>query len=169
MTNDIAVPPKGTIPEGFSVLDKGLGFSDALRPIYRCDGNPPSVGIVVQHTHTNLLNICHGGVLMTLADVGASWAVNHARGEVLPAPTLNLTFDFISAAKLGEWLQVDVDRISLKRSMGFASGVISSGNRTICRFSGSFFFPEPGRFDVNAERLATLQKRSGDQDEGSSE
>lgn len=160
MADEAGVTVSGPIPDGFRELDEGLGFSDVLRPIYRREGDPPTVGIYVREAHTNLLDICHGGVLMTLCDVGAAWAVNHARGEILPAPTLNLSFDFISAAKLGDWIQVEVERISLKRSLGFASGIISSGRRTICRFSGSFFFPEPGRFDFNAERLAALQKRA---------
>ncbi len=147
------------IPNGFVELAPGLGFTDVLRPLYRSEqggGGCPIIGLLVREHHTNLMNICHGGVLMTLADVGAAWSINHARGEILPAPTLNLSFDFINAAKLGDWLQANVEHIDIKRRVGFASGVIQAGSSMICRFSGTFYLPAPGRFDVNASRMAAL-------------
>ena len=93
------------VPEGFVELPEGLGFTDVLRPLYRREGDPPTIGMFVQEQHVNLINICHGGVIMTLADVAAAWGVNSARGEVAPAPTLNLGFDFIGAAREGDWLE----------------------------------------------------------------
>jgi len=155
-----------SVPPGFTEMEAGLGFTDVLRPLYRREGKPPAVGILVHEGHTNLMDICHGGVIMTLADVGAAWAVNSERGEVLPAPTLNLSFDFISAARLGEWLQVDVDRVTVKRRVGFASGVIATRDALVCRFSGSFYFPEPGRFEVNPDRFAALEASSGQSPSG---
>lgn len=142
------------VPEGFEELPAGLGFTDVLRPVYRKQGDPPAIGIFVREPHTNLLNICHGGVLMTLADVGAAWAINSARGEALPAPTLNLGFDFIAAAREGDWIEARADRVVVKKRVGFSSGVITSGDRVICRFSGTFYLPDPGSFDFNKERMA---------------
>ena len=138
-------------------MDEGLGFTDILRPLYRRAGDRPALGMFVQAQHTNLINICHGGVLMTLADVGASWAINNERGEIKPAPTLNLSFDFISAAREGDWIQAQAESVSVKRRVGFSSGFVSSGDRLICRFSGTFFIPDPGTFDFDPERLAKLQ------------
>jgi uncharacterized protein (TIGR00369 family) len=92
------------VPAGFEEVPEGLGFTDVLRPVYRRGGEHPAMGMYVRAEHTNLLSICHGGVLMTLADIGASWAINSRRTEFSPAPTLNLSFDFISAARKGDWL-----------------------------------------------------------------
>lgn len=150
-----------TAPADFEPLEAGLGFTDILRPLYRRGGERPALGMFVQPQHTNLLNICHGGVLMTLADVGASWAINSRRGEIKPAPTLNLSFDFIAAAREGDWLQAEADSVSVKRRVGFSSGFVSSGDKLICRFSGTFFIPDPGTFEFNQERLAKLHG-SGD-------
>ncbi len=55
------------VPAGFEELPEGLGFTDILAPVYRRAGDTPAIGMFVQARHANLLNICHGGVLMTLA------------------------------------------------------------------------------------------------------
>ena len=73
------------VPEGFSPVPRGQGFSDNLQPSYRrIEGDSVSFGLVVQSQHGNLMGICHGGVLMTLADIAAANGVNVARG-VKPA------------------------------------------------------------------------------------
>ena len=148
-------------PDGFVELPEGLGFTDVLRPLYRREGDPPAIGMFVQEQHVNLINICHGGVIMTLADVAAAWGVNSARGEVAPAPTLNLGFDFISAAREGDWLEASADRVTVKKRVGFSSGVVTSGDKVIARFSGTFYLPDPGTFKFNEDRLAASQGRSG--------
>jgi hypothetical protein len=43
--------------------------------------------------------------------------------------------------------------VTVKKRVVFSSGVISSGDRVICRFSGTFYLPAPGTFDYNKERL----------------
>jgi len=146
------------VPTGFEELPEGLGFTDVLRPLYRRAGDIPAVGMFVQSQHANLINICHGGVLMTLADIGAAWAINAQRGEVKAAPTLNLTFDFINAAREGDWLEAQSDRVTLKKRVGFSSGVICSGERLICRYSGSFYLPDHDHFAANPERLKRLHQ-----------
>lgn len=149
------------VPEGFVELPEGLGFTDVLRPVYRREGSPPTIGMFVQSQHTNLISICHGGVLMTLADVGAAWAINDSRGEPAPAPTLNLSFDFISAAREGDWIEAQADRVTVKRRVGFSSGVITSGDKVIMRFSGTFYLPDPGAFKVDEDRLAAVRGNPG--------
>jgi uncharacterized protein (TIGR00369 family) len=145
------------IPEGFERMPEGLGFTDILQPLYRRvrDGQV-ALGMFVQDNHTNMLQICHGGVLMTLADVAAASAVNHAREKVAGAPTINLSFDFIAAARVGDWLQAQADRVTVKRRFGFSSGVVESGERIIMRFSGNFYLPEHDGFKADLKGIARL-------------
>ena len=145
------------IPEGFERMPKGLGFTDILQPRYRRvrDGRV-ALGMFVQDNHTNMLQICHGGVLMTLADVAAASAVNHAREKVAGAPTINLSFDFIAAARVGDWLQAQADRVTVKRRFGFSSGVVESAERIIMRFSGNFYLPEHDGFKADLKGIARL-------------
>ena len=150
MSNEQTAPP-----EGFEEITASIGFTDVLKPFYRSvrDGEV-SMGMWVQPHHTNLIGICHGGVLMTLADVGASWALNSLRERISGAPTMNLSFDFISAAKAGDWLETHSDRVELKKRFGFSSGVVVNGDgKLICRYSGTFYFPEHDHYDKNFEVL----------------
>jgi uncharacterized protein (TIGR00369 family) len=150
------------VPTGFDELPEGLGFTDVLRPVYRRAGERPAMGMFVQAQHTNLLGICHGGVLMTLADVAAAGAINQQRGAIAGSPTLNLSFDFISAAQQGDWIQAEVDRVTVKRRVGFSSGVILAGNTLVCRFSGGFYLPDHGGLQPLPEIVEKLKNRMND-------
>lgn len=131
------------VPAGFEQLPVGLGFTDVLQPCYRkVVGENVSLGLVVTSAHLNSMGICHGGVLMTLADVAAASGANLARGRQFGTPTLNISLDFISAAREGEWLQAEIEGVSLKRLFGFSRGVISNAKGVVARFNGTFYFPE---------------------------
>ncbi len=134
------------VPEGFEPLEIGYGFTDNLKPLYRRVGdNSVDFGLVVQAQHSNTMGICHGGALMTLADIAAaSWA-NLARGIAAGAPTVNLSMDFIAAAKQGEWIETREEGVVLKRLFGFSRGVIIGSRGVVARFNATFYFPEhPG-------------------------
>ena len=131
------------VPEGFTRIPEGLGFSDNLQPVYRrVEGDSVSFGLVVEKQHGNLMGICHGGVLMTLADITAANGVNAARGVRAGSPTINLAIDFISAARFGQWIQADVHLVTVKRRFGFCSGAIVNSEDVVARFNGTFYLPD---------------------------
>jgi uncharacterized protein (TIGR00369 family) len=131
------------VPEGFLPMPSGLGFTDKLQPSYRrIQGDSVSFGLVVQQHHGNLMGICHGGVLMTLADIAAANGVNVARGVLAGSPTINLAVDFIAAARIGQWIQADVHLVTVKRRFGFCSGAIFNSDGVVARFNGTFYLPD---------------------------
>lgn len=133
------------VPDGFEQLPRGLGFTDALQPSYRrIDGDSVSFGLVVERQHGNSMGICHGGVLATLADISAASGINVARGAKGGSPTVNLSLDYISAASQGEWIQADVEQVSVKRRFGFCSGAIYNASGIVARFNGTFYLPDHG-------------------------
>jgi len=145
------------VPEGFQALPEGLGFTDVLRPVYRREeGERMCLGMFVQPQLCNMIGICHGGALMTFADVAAASSINFTRQVLAGTPTLNLGFDFINAAREGDWLEAHCDRISVKNRFGFGSGVISCDGRVIVRFSGTFYFPDHDGFKRNLQGMAKL-------------
>lgn len=152
------------IPAGFERLPEGFGYTDSVQPVYRrIDGEQVSFGLVVQAHHGNSMGICHGGVLMTLADMTAGSGCNLARGEVVGSPTINLSVDFIAAARQGEWIQADAEQVSLKRRFGFCSGVIYGARGRIARFNGTFYFPDhDGMWQGGRRRDGVLGTPSGD-------
>lgn len=148
-----------TAPAGYESLPLGYGFTDNLKPLYRkADGEGVEFGIIVGPQHSNTMGICHGGALMTLADIAAaSWA-NMARGKIAGAPTINLSMDFISAAKQGQWIETRQEGVELKRLFGFARGVIRSERGVVARFNATFYFPDhPGMSQDGLVKPVTLQ------------
>lgn len=145
------------VPAGFEPMRSGLGFLDALAPLYRQISADEAVyGLLVSPHHANTMGICHGGVLMTLADIVAATGVNLARGEIAGSPTINLSIDCISSAKQGEWITGRSLEVNLKRRFGFCSGVIESARGTVARFSGTFYFPDHSGMWEGGESKAHL-------------
>ncbi len=131
------------VPPDFEVLPTGLGFTDAIGPCYRRVSEAGvSFGLIVTPVHANMMGICHGGVLMTLADIAAASGVNFVRGAKAGSPTINLSLDFISAGRLGEWLEAEITHTTVKRRFGFCSGVISNKEGVVARFNGTFYLPD---------------------------
>ncbi len=131
------------VPEGFERLPEGLGYTDTLQPLYRrLDGDTICFGLRISPVHSNTRGICHGGVMMTLADIAAASAVNLARGVFGGAPTVNLSLDFISGAPIGHWLQAESHLVEAKRRFGFSSGILRANEKLVARFNGTFYFPD---------------------------
>jgi uncharacterized protein (TIGR00369 family) len=132
-----------TVPEGFELLPPGLGFTDAIAPCYRkVEDNKVAMGLRVEQSHCNMMGICHGGVLMTLADIASASGVNFSRGKKSGSPTINLSLDFISAGRLGQWLEAEITHTTVKRRFGFCSGLISNKEGVVARFNGTFYLPD---------------------------
>ena len=132
-----------SVPPGFELLPRGLGFTDSLQPVYRrLEGDSVSFGLEVLSQHSNTMGLCHGGVLMSLADIAAASGVNLSLGKISGNPTINLAVDFINPASQGEWIAARPEHVTVKRRFGFCSGAIYVGERMIARFNGTFYFPD---------------------------
>ncbi len=134
------------VPAGFVPFHANSDtFIGLCGPIYWKDvpGSTPILGMRLQSQHMNLRGHPHGGLLVTLADSGLGYAVNHMRGGPLAVVTANLSTDFIGIAHLGDWIEchVEVDRIGAR--MAFASCHLKVGERKILRASGVFAIVKP--------------------------
>ncbi|MDX9844882.1 MAG: PaaI family thioesterase [Aquabacterium sp.] len=134
------------VPAGFVPFHANSDtFIGLCGPIYWKDvpGGTPILGMRLQSQHMNLRGHPHGGLLVTLADSGLGYAVNHMRGGPLAVVTANLSTDFIGIAHLGDWIEchVEVDRIGAR--MAFASCHLKVGERKILRASGVFAIVKP--------------------------
>jgi len=152
-----------TVPPGFERLPRGLGYTDSLQPIYRrVEGDGASFGLVVDVQHCNTMGICHGGVLMTLADITATTGANLAHGVTAGSPTVHLSIDFISSARQGEWLQAIAEQVTAKRRFGFCSGGIYNSVGIVARFSGTIYFPDHNGMWQDGRRGDGVLQRQAD-------
>ncbi|MFV8816630.1 PaaI family thioesterase [Haliea sp. E17] len=133
--------PREPVPDDFEPMPEGLGFIDSFKPLYRRYRNGTvDFGLQVGPQHCNSLGICHGGVIMTLADIAAASGATLASERRAAAPTVNISLDFIAAGKLGQWLQSELEGVSVRKNFGFAHGLIRNGERVIARYNGTFYF-----------------------------
>lgn len=131
------------IPAGFAPAPFGTGFVDMVGPLYlKQEGRAAMLGLLVEERHTNPAGICHGGMLMTIADMQIGVGVR-AHAELRKfIPTVNMTVDFISAAKAGDWIQGSTDVHRVTRNFAFASCLLeSAAGETILRANGIVKIP----------------------------
>ncbi|GAA4042694.1 PaaI family thioesterase [Parerythrobacter jejuensis] len=126
-------------PDGFSAAQFDTTFLDLSGPYFlKEEAGHTLVGMRVAENHVNYLDIAHGGVLTTFADVGLSYQVHASETPRLAVVTNTLTTNFLAGAKLGDWLVAEcrVDRIG--KRIAYTSGSIRRGEDVIMTMTGVF-------------------------------
>jgi uncharacterized protein (TIGR00369 family) len=133
------------IPSGFEPAGFTPGFLDHGGPYYL--GAPVDgvrvVGLRIVPHHINYQDAAHGGVISTLADVALSHAVYDAERPRLAPSTVTLTVNYLSGARLGDWLEARVRIDRLGGRTAYTSGGIWRAEEQIATMSGVFAFKRP--------------------------
>jgi uncharacterized protein (TIGR00369 family) len=131
----MSTPP----PDGFAPHFRKSPVTDPWEPLYsRRLAGAVQIGLWLREAHCNSRGLVHGGVIATLADnaMGLSCVAS------MPSPqglvTVSLTVDYVGAAKIGQWLQVEPRVLRVGKSMGFADALITADGATIARASATF-------------------------------
>ncbi len=125
---------------------KGQGFHNLLGPIQIAempDGTLP-FALELDDRHTNANGVCHGGVMMSVADSAmGSCAFVAAKNAVA---TIDFECDFLAAGRIGEILH-GVAKVTRKaRNFIFMESDLYSGERRVLRSSGIWaILPENSR------------------------
>ena len=125
---------------GYSEL---IGYRVRKRDTDYCE-----LELAVEPKHLNRLNVPHGGVLATLVDTAAGFAVALAQGPdtILPAVTLSLSMQFLGQAKVGEVLIATGRRIGGGRTIAYGTTEITTEDgRAIARGDATFRYVTPRR------------------------
>ncbi|CAE7205110.1 unnamed protein product [Symbiodinium microadriaticum] len=105
MTDELTSSETEIIPEGFHHLDWVKGFGRQMGPMYHRDlGDGDYIrGFRVLDHHLNGGGMCHGGMLMSFADISFGHVISEKlnRGWV----TVRLTTDFAKSAMPGDWVE----------------------------------------------------------------
>ncbi len=141
-------------PTGFVEFPIDYGFPALIGPLYIKPGDPQAVfGFRVEEKHLNPAGICHGGMMMSVADMAVGFAALAATDLKIFPPSINNTFDFLAPAMPDNWLETRVTFINPTRSMAFADGIIHCNEKPILRFNGICKFPR-----VDDSRFAGQEK-----------
>jgi acyl-coenzyme A thioesterase PaaI-like protein len=133
------------IPAGFEPAGFTPGFLDHGGPYYL--GAPVAnvrvanvrvIGLLICPHHINYQDAAHGGVISTFADVALSHAVYDAERPRLAPSTVTLTVNYLTVARLGDWLEARVRIDRLGGRTAYTSGAIWRGDEQIATMSGVF-------------------------------
>ena len=143
------------------LMEQGETFIDYIGPAWiRIGPDGATVLLEVHKQHTNPNGSVHGGVLMTLMDVALGSSVEGVLANAQPQGhpiTMQFSCNLVGAARLGELLRLEAQVDRLTRSVGFASGRISVGDKLVMTASAVFknpSVPQDGRPRVQADPRA---------------
>jgi uncharacterized protein (TIGR00369 family) len=132
-TDDIEVPD-GFVPARFSP-----GFLEVSGPYFlKRDADSTIIGCRIVPQHMNYIDVAHGGVLATLADVALSFVLYDSSKQKMPVSTVSMTTNFLGGAKLGDWVEASaiIDRIG--KRLAYVHGHIQSGDRMLMTMNGVY-------------------------------
>jgi len=129
-------------PAGFALVERGGPFFTQIAPVYqrRLEGRV-ILGLHVDPKHANSHGNAHGGMLMTLAD-GAFYdniMLEREAGDRIV--TANMSADFLSAARVGDWLEAHVTVHRRGKLLSFADCLLKVGERVVLRANATFVKP----------------------------
>lgn len=126
-------------PAGFEPHYRKSPLTDPWEPLYsRRTDDTLQLGLRVAEAHTNSRGFAHGGLISALADnamgLSCGLGLEGANGLL----TVNLALDFLSVAKIGQWLQVEPAVVKRGRSLCFASAIVTADGKPCARASATF-------------------------------
>lgn len=153
---------EATPPDGFKPLPVPWGFAELVGPLYFHETRSDApIGCFVQEKHLNPARICHGGMLMTMMDMGVGFAIGAKAEDASFLPTMNMSYDFLAPAQLGDWLESKVDFVHTTKNTGFANGYLMSPRGIVVRANGicKIVRGEDKRFKIDDSFKESREKR----------
>jgi uncharacterized protein (TIGR00369 family) len=102
----------------------------------RVDGGI-QIGLVCDARHDNGRGNMHGGVLMTLADLGMG-AAARSGGDDVQCATVQLDVAFMQAVDIGEFVTTECHIRHQTRRLIFVSGMLKAGGKAVASAQGVF-------------------------------
>lgn len=136
-------------PSGFEPWQAEQYFYGTVGPMFmRYADERMNLGFRVGEKHVNAAEICHGGMLVTVVDIQMGLGANIDLGITGFTVTVNLTTDFLAAARLGQWVQGENKVVKQTRSLIFSEGLLSVDGEPVLRANAVLKVPrEFNEFD----------------------
>src|SRR5437660_12458102 len=127
------------IPEGFERQSRRSPLTDPWEPIYLKQTTEAIVlGLRLATPHTNARGFAHGGLIAALADKAMGHSCGYKMRGTHSLVTVSMSIDFISSARIGQWLTVESDVIRTGSTICFAQCVAKADDAIIARANGTF-------------------------------
>ena len=131
-------------PEGFVVHEGRSGFMDHNGPFYvKGTGHDLVMGTYITENRINRGGIAHGGFIATLVDSAMGYAYATLTEPPGGAVTINLTIDYAGIAKLGDWVESEVDIQKASGRIVLSTSISCATAGALCGPAG--FSPDPIR------------------------
>jgi uncharacterized protein (TIGR00369 family) len=136
------------IPEGFEPFTRLPGFLVTTGPLYvKYEQDQAHLGLRVEDKHCNIANICHGGMLMTFADMQLGVGAQYVQKLHRFLPTVHMSCDFVAPAPVGSWLEGTTLVVKQTRKTLFATCLLAVDGETVFSASGIMKIPgDKGQF-----------------------
>ncbi|MCR9214044.1 MAG: PaaI family thioesterase [Proteobacteria bacterium] len=130
------------VPEGFEKFAFSRGFVDLTGPLMvKKLENDAYLGLRIEDRHCNPAMICHGGMLMTFADMQLGVGGQAIAGIRKFLPTIQMSCDFVSPAPNGAWLEGRTQLTKQTRTLLFATCILTADEKTVFSASGIMKIP----------------------------
>jgi uncharacterized protein (TIGR00369 family) len=132
-------------PAGFLKIDFARGrpeptFNTHIGNLYAKRGEKGTrdefvMGLRVHPHMCNPAGTLHGGMMMTMADLVGAMGGGTLAGLRKFLPTVNMTFDFVAPARVGDWVEGRPELVRQTRSLLFTNIYLTVGEEKILRAS----------------------------------
>lgn len=128
-----------TIPEGFAPHFRKSGLTDPWEPIFsRNTDEAVQIGLLAGPAHANSRGFVHGALITALADNAMGLSCGLKREGISGFVTVGLSVDFLSTARLGQWLEIRPSVLKVGRSLSFCTATIHADDKICARADATF-------------------------------
>lgn len=104
----------------------------------------------------------HGGMMMTVADLVGAMGGGTLAGLRKFLPTVNMTFDFVAPAKVGDWVEGRCEIVRVTRSLLFSHIYLTVGAEKILRASSICKIPSGDGLAFGKAKLERRPEGAGE-------
>jgi acyl-coenzyme A thioesterase PaaI-like protein len=138
MSDDLTEAQAAVVPDGYVINLWQRGFGRTVGPFYsrRAENGVDTLAFRVEEQHANGMMNCHGGMLMSFADMAWGRVISNEReiGWV----TVRLLTDFLSGAQMGDWVEGTSEIVSEQDDLFTVRGRIWCAGRTLMTGTGVY-------------------------------
>lgn len=126
-------------PAGFAAHDRTSPLTTPWEPLFsRKTQEAVILGLWAAQPHTNSRGFVHGGLISALADNAMGLSCSRTLGGGTSLVTVNLSLDFLSPARIGQWLEFDTVFVKPGGSLCFAQAFITADGEPCARANAVF-------------------------------